>query len=46
MLQSYVFLYQWSAWQVDNRDELAIAATKFDGVACTDAKVTGRRHVS
>ena len=28
-----------------NRDELAIAATKFD-VACAETKVTGRRHVS
>ena len=28
-----------------NRDELAIAATKFD-VACAKTKVTGRRHVS
>ena len=29
-----------------NRDELAIAATKFDVVACAETKVTGRRHVS
>ena len=29
-----------------NRDELAIAATKFDIVACYETKVTGRRHVS
>ena len=29
-----------------NRDELAIAATKFDVVACAENKVTGRRHVS
>ena len=31
-----------------NRDELAIAATKFDVVACAKpkTKVTGRRHVS
>ena len=29
-----------------NRDELAIAATKFDVVACTETMVTGRRHVS
>ena len=28
-----------------NRDELAIAATKFDVVACAETKVTGRRHV-
>ena len=27
----------------DNRDELAIAATKFDVVACAETKVTGRR---
>ena len=43
MLQSYVYLYQWFAW---HRDELAIAATKFDVVACAETKVTGRRHVS
>ena len=30
----------------DNRDELAIAATKFDVFACAETKVTGRRHVS
>ena len=29
-----------------NRDELAIAASKFDVVACAETKVTGRRHVS
>ena len=29
-----------------NRDELAIAATKFDVVACAETKETGRRHVS
>ena len=29
-----------------NRDELAIAETKFDVVACAASKVTGRRHVS
>ena len=29
-----------------NRDELAIAATKFVVVACAETKVTGRRHVS
>ena len=29
-----------------NRDEIAIAATKFDVVACAETKVTGRRHVS
>ena len=29
-----------------NRDELAIAATKFDVVACAETKVTGRRHLS
>ena len=29
-----------------NRDELAIAATKLDVVACAETKVTGRRHVS
>ena len=29
-----------------NRDELAIAATKFDVVACAETKVTGLRHVS
>ena len=29
-----------------NRDELAIAATKFDVVACAETKVTGHRHVS
>ena len=29
-----------------NRDELAIAATKFDVAACTETKVTGRRHLS
>ena len=29
-----------------NRDELAIAATKFDYIACAETKVTGRRHVS
>ena len=29
-----------------NRDKLAIAATKFDIVACVETKVTGRRHVS
>ena len=29
-----------------NRDELAIAATKFDVVACAETKVTRRRHVS
>ena len=46
MLQSFVYQYQWSAWQVGNRDELAIAATKFDVVACAETKVTGRRHVS
>ena len=28
------------------RDELAIAATKFDVVACAKTKVTGRRHLS
>ena len=30
----------------DNRDELAIAATKFDVVPCSETKVTGRRRVS
>ena len=29
-----------------NRDELAIAATKFDVVAYAETKITGRRHVS
>ena len=29
-----------------HRDELAIAATKFDVAACTETKVTGRRHLS
>ena len=29
-----------------NRDDLAIAATKFDVVACAETKVTGHRHVS
>ena len=29
-----------------NRDELAIAASKFDVVACAETKVTGRRHLS
>ena len=29
-----------------NRDELTIAATKFDVVVCTETEVTGRRHVS
>ena len=29
-----------------NRDELAIAATEFDVVACAETKVTGCRHVS
>ena len=29
-----------------NRDELAIAATKIDVVACAETKVTVRRHVS
>ena len=29
-----------------NRDELAIAATKLDVVACAETKVTGCRHVS
>ena len=29
-----------------NRDELAIATTKFDVVACAETKVTGRRHLS
>ena len=29
-----------------NRDELAIAATKFDVFACAETKVTDRRHVS
>ena len=29
-----------------NRDELAIAASKFDVVACAETKVTGRRHMS
>ena len=29
-----------------NRDELAIAATKFDVVASAKTKVTGRRHMS
>ena len=29
-----------------NSDELAIAATIFDVVACAEAEVTGRRHVS
>ena len=29
-----------------NRDELAIAATKFDVVACAETKVTGHRHLS
>ena len=29
-----------------NRGELAIAATKFDVVACAETKVTGRRLVS
>ena len=29
-----------------NRDELAIAATKFDVVACAETKVTGRRYAS
>ena len=37
MLQSYVYQNKWSA---------AIAATKFDVVACAETKVTGRRHVS
>ena len=44
MLQSYVYQYQWSAWK--KRYELAIAATKFDVVACAETKVTGRRHLS
>ena len=29
-----------------HKDELAIAVTKFDVVACVETKVTGRRHVS
>ena len=29
-----------------NRDELAIAATKLNVVACAETKVTGRRHLS
>ena len=29
-----------------NRDELAIAVTKFDVVTCAETKVTGRRHLS
>ena len=29
-----------------NRDELAIAAAKFDVVACAETKVTGRRYLS
>ena len=28
-----------------NRDELAIATSKFDVVACAETKVTGRRHL-
>ena len=43
MLQSYVYNINGLH---GNRDELAIAATKFDVVAYAETKVTGRRHVS
>ena len=43
MQQSYVSSI---IGQYGNRDELDIAATKFDVVVCAEKKVSGRRHVS
>ena len=46
MLQSFVFHHQWFEFVHGNRDELAIAVTKFDVDACAEAEITGRRDVS